>query len=73
MVSLACALAYQLGTRRFGARIILYWVVTLGVFLGAEVLAEWLGWSLGRMGDLRLGFDVAAAALLLAVLWFLGI
>lgn len=73
VLSLGLALAYQLGTRRFGKRIIFYWICTLAAFLGGEVLAESMGWSLARVGDLRLGIDLAAVLLLLSVLWFLGV
>jgi hypothetical protein len=71
--ALTIALIYQLLSRRFGWRIIAYWFLVLIGVLGAEALAEVLGWNFTRLGDLRVGPDLAGALLVVAVLWFLGI
>ncbi len=71
-LSLALACLYQLASRRFGWRILLYWAVVLASVLGAEALAETLGWSFTRLGDLRLLPDVVAGLLVAAALWFVG-
>jgi hypothetical protein len=71
--SLTVALIYQLLSRRFGWRILAYWVLVLIGVLGGEALAEVLGWNFTRLGDLRVGPDLVGALLVVAVLWFLGI
>jgi len=71
--ALTIALIYQLLSRRFGWRIIGYWLVVLVGVLGAEALAEVLGWNFTRLGDLRVGPDLVGALLVVAALWFLGI
>jgi hypothetical protein len=73
VVALTIALIYQLLSRRFGWRVLGYWLLVLLGILGAEALAEVLGWNFTRVGDLRLGPDLAGALLVVAVLWFLGI
>lgn len=73
ILALALALLYQIATRRFGRRILAYWVLILAGFLAAEVVAELLGWNVTRLGDLRLLPDVAGAVLVMGLLWFLGI
>jgi hypothetical protein len=74
-VALALALAalYQLLTRRYGWRVLVYWALVLAGILAAEVGAEALGWNVTRFGDLRLLPDVIGAAVVLAALWFLGV
>ena len=74
-VALALALAalYQLVTRRFGWRVVGYWIAVLMGILLAEAIAETLGWDVTRFGDLRLLPDLVGAALVMAALWFLGI
>ena len=71
--ALAVALMYQIGSRRFGWRILVYWAAALIGFWGAEVLAESLGVTVSRFGDLRLGPDVAGAGVALLVLWVAGL
>lgn len=73
LVSLAGALIYQIGTRRFGWRLFAYWLLVLAGFLGAEVLAESAGWSITRFGDLRLFPDLVGALVIMLALWFLGL
>jgi hypothetical protein len=73
VVALTIALIYQLLSRRFGWQVLGYWLLVLLGILGAEALAEVLGWNFTRVGDLRLGPDLAGALLVVAVLWFLGI
>lgn len=73
LVSLALALAYQIASRRFGRRLVLYWAVILVGFLAGEILSETVGWDWGRMGDLRLGLDFVGAFLVIIALWFLGL
>jgi hypothetical protein len=73
VVALTIALMYQLLCRRFGWRVLGYWLVVLVGVLGAEALAEVLGWNFSRVGDLRLVPDLAGALLVVAALWFLGI
>jgi hypothetical protein len=73
VLSLLVALAYQVASRRFGWRVVAYWLLALAAILGGEALAESLGWNLMRLGDLRLGPDLAMAALVIGVLWLLGI
>lgn len=71
--ALAVALMYQIASRHYGWRILAYWGVALVGFLGAEVLAESLGVSISRFGDLRLGPDVAGAGLAMVCLWVVGL
>lgn len=71
--ALTIALIYQLLSRRFGWRILGYWLIVFVGVLGAEALAEVLGWNMTRVGDLRLAPDLAGALLVIAALWFLGI
>jgi hypothetical protein len=71
--ALTIALIYQLLSRRFGWRVLGYWLLVLIGILGAEALAEVLGWNVTRVGDLRLAPDLAGALLVIVVLWFLGI
>lgn len=71
--ALTVALLYQLLSRRFGWRVLGYWVLVLIGVLGAEALAEVLGWNFTRVGDLRLAPDLVGALLVVTVLWFLGI
>lgn len=73
LISLTAALAYQIGTRRFGWRVVGYAAVILAAVLAAEAGAEAAGWSITRVGDLRLLPDLAAALVAVGVLWFLGI
>lgn len=72
LLSLTAALVYQLASRRFGWRILLYWFIALAGLIGAEALAESIGWNVSRVGDLRLLPDLAGAGSLLMTLWFLG-
>ena len=71
--ALALALGYQLVRRRFGKRVVGYWLVIFAAFLGAEALAEKLGWNMTRLGDLRLAPDVGGALLAVLLLWLLGV
>jgi len=73
VLALTMALGYQLVTRRFGWRIVLYWVVILAGLLGGEAGAESVGLNLVRVGDLRLGPDILSAGLAAFVLWTLRI
>jgi hypothetical protein len=73
VLALALAAGYQLVTRRYGWRVLAYWIVILAGILGAEAAAESLGWNVTRLGDLQLLPDMLGAAAVLAVLWFLGI
>jgi hypothetical protein len=71
--SLVIAVLYQLKSRHYGWRVMLYWVLVLAGFLGGEALAESLGWNVTRLGDLRLLPDLIASLVIVAVLWFLGL
>ncbi len=73
VLALTIALAFQLLTRRFGWRIVLYWVVILAGLLGGEAGAESVGFNLVRVGDLRLGPDLLAAGLAASALWILRV
>ncbi len=73
VLALALAALYQLATRRYGWRLAAYWLAVLVGILGAEAAAESLGWSFTRFGDLRLLPDLVGAAVILALLWFLGV
>lgn len=73
LCALALALMYQIASRRFGWRIAVYWALTLLGFLGAEMLAESLGWNMSRYGDLRLIPDLGGALFVIGFLWFLGV
>jgi hypothetical protein len=73
VLALAFAAGYQLVTRRYGWRILGYWVVILLGVLGAEILTESAGVSITRFGDLRLLPDILGALLVIGVLWFLGV
>ena len=72
LLSLIVALLYQLATRRFGWRVVLYWIIILAGLLGAEALAETWGWDFTRLGELRLLPDMLGAMLMVVLLWFLG-
>jgi hypothetical protein len=72
-LALALAALYQLLTRRYGWRVVAYWVMILVGILAAEVGAEVLGWNITRFGDLRLLPDLIGASIVLAILWFLGV
>lgn len=67
------ALVYQLLSRRFGWRVLGYWVVVVAGVLAAEALAELLGWNMTRVGDLRAAPDLAGALAVVGALWFLGV
>lgn len=71
--ALTISLIYQLLSRRFGWRVLGYWLVVLVGVLAAEAISEVLGWNFSRVGDLRLGPDLAGALLVVSGLWFLGI
>lgn len=70
--SLAIAALYQLASRRYGWRVVLYWALVLAGFLGAEAMAESFGWSVTRLGDLRLLPDLIGSLLMVVILWFVG-
>jgi hypothetical protein len=53
--------------------VVLYWVVIALAMLLAEAGAEALGWNFTRFGDLRLLPDLVGAALVVVLLWFLGV
>lgn len=73
LAALTLALLYQIARRHFGKRLIAYWLLTLAGFLGAEALAEQLGWGVTRLGDLRLLPDMTGSLLVLGLLWILGL
>jgi hypothetical protein len=73
LVALALALVYQLASRRYGWRVLGYWVFVFVGVIGFEVLAEYVGFNFSRMGDLRLAPDLLGGMLAISVLWFLGI
>jgi uncharacterized membrane protein YccC len=73
LIALVVALLYQLATKRYGWRVVLYWVVIALAMLLAEAGAEALGWNFTRFGDLRLLPDLVGAALVVVLLWFLGV
>lgn len=73
LFSLSLALIYQLATRRYGWRLLGYWLL---IFLTAavfEAAAESAGFNATRFGDIRLAPDFAGAGLALLALWFVGI
>lgn len=73
LIALTLALMYQIGSRRFGLRLVAYWTAILAGLLVAEVLADSLGWNVTRLGDLRVAPDLAGAAMVMVSLWYLGI
>ena len=73
LIALVIALVYQLVTRRYGWRLLLYWLLVAGGMLVAEALAELLGLNITRFGDLRLLPDLVGAALVILVFWFIGV
>jgi hypothetical protein len=73
LVSLTLALVYQVFSRRFGWRIVAYWLVIFLAAAAAEAGAESAGWDITRFGDLRLVPDLVGAAAVLGALWFLGL
>lgn len=73
LVSLALALGYQLASRRYGWRVLGYWIIIFAALVAFEAGAEALGWNMTRFGDLRILPDAAGALLALLVLWFLGV
>ena len=73
VLSLTLALLYQISSRRYGWRVLVYWVAVFAGFLGGELIAEQAGISLMRVGDLRLLPDFAGAFVVIGVLWFLGL
>ena len=73
LLAFIIALLYQIASRRYGWRLVAYWVLVTTGMLAAEALAESLGWSFTRFGDLRLLPDLLGAMLVLAVFWFLGV
>jgi hypothetical protein len=73
LLSLIVALIYQIASRRFGWRVMGYWLAIACGVLAAEAIAETLGLNITRLGDVRLLPDLAGAAVVVAALWFLGI
>ena len=73
VLTLALACAYQLIRRRYGWRVLFYWVLILVGFLGAEALVESLGWNVTRLGDLRMLPDMVGALLMVGVLWLVRV
>jgi hypothetical protein len=73
VISLAIGALYQLFSRRYGWRILVYWAAIFAGFIGAEVLAESAGITLLRIGDLRLLPDLFGALVVVVILWFLGL
>lgn len=73
ILALTLALAYQLFSRRYGRRVLLYWVLVFAALLGAEALAESAGLEVTRIGDLRLLPDLAGGFGVLGALWYLGL
>jgi hypothetical protein len=72
-LALGLALVYQIASRRFGWRVLAYWLVIFAGFLAMEMVAESFGWNLTRFGDLRLAPDLGGAFFVIGLLWFLGI
>jgi hypothetical protein len=73
LVSLTLALLYQAATRRFGWRIVVYWLLVFAAAAAAEAGAESVGLDVTRFGDLRLLPDLGGAVAVLGSLWFLGL
>jgi hypothetical protein len=73
LVALAIALIFQLASRRYGWRVLGYWLVVFIGVVGFEALAESAGWNVTRMGEVRLGPDVAGGVLAAGVLWLLRV
>jgi hypothetical protein len=73
VLALGLAALYQLASRRYGWRMLAYWLLILLGIIVAEVAAESLGWNVTRFGDLRLLPDIAGAIVVLLALWFLGV
>lgn len=73
LISLAAALLYQIGTRRYGWRVLAYWLLALCGLLVGETAAESLGLNITRLGDLRLLPDLLGVGLVIAFLWFVGL
>lgn len=72
-LALGLALVYQIACRRFGWRLVAYWLVIFSGFLAMEMAAESFGWNMTRFGDLRLAPDLGGALFVIGLLWFLGI
>lgn len=73
VICLALAVLYQIFSRRYGWRVLFYWIAIFAGFLLAEILAEQADVSLLRVGDLRLLPDFTGAFFVIALLWFLGL
>jgi len=73
IITLVLALAFQLAARRFGWRVIGYWLFVFLGFIAGEIVAESVGLNWLRVGDLRLLPDLLGAAVALALLWWTGI
>lgn len=73
LLALTLALAYQLASRRYGWRVLAYWLFIFIGLAGFEALSESAGFNMTRFGDLRLLPDLAGAGATLSVLWFLGV
>ena len=72
LVSLTLALLYQVFSRRFGWRVLIYWALIFLAAAAAEAAAESAGWQVTRFGDLRLVPDLGGAGAVMGALWFLG-
>ena len=73
LISLAAALIYQIGTRRYGWRVLAYWLLALCGLLVGEAAAESLGMNITRFGDLRLLPDLLGVAAVLIFLRFVNV
>jgi hypothetical protein len=73
VASLTLALIYQLVTRRYGWRVLAYWLLILAGVIGAEAVAEAISWNVTRLGDLRVLPDLAGGLAVVAILWVLGV
>jgi hypothetical protein len=73
LASLTLAFVYQLASRRYGWRVLAYWLLILAGVIGAEVAAEAVSLNITRLGDLRVIPDLTGGLLVMAVLWLLGV
>lgn len=73
LISLLLALLYQVATKRFGWRVLGYWLVSFLGLLAAEAASESLGLNITRYGDLRLLPDAVGALGTVCLFWLLGV
>lgn len=71
LLSLTLAFGYQLAVRRFGWRVLVYWLAIFAAVALFEALAESANITVTRLGDLRLLPDLAGGGTAMGALWLL--